>query len=142
MIPPELRARYRGYEMKDYEILMVEAFRKMGVVVGEWKFRVLLETPESLEIKEKYPELPIEHRMPWMLKIDAVVEGPDFVAVIEFEKWLHTRTLGKILTYSELYKRQYKPEKPIRKVVVAARDSKAIRNLLFLHGIEYYLVKI
>lgn len=57
------------------------------------------------------------------LRIDVVGHSDDFIDVIEVKPRLNQAALGQVLTYVDLYKKDYMPMLPVRGVIVAGEEN-------------------
>ena len=130
--------RLPHYKIKETEIL--NRFIKLGHLVGDYVFDFRL--PYELTEGEKL--LPVEEqRMLVSLKsmrIDAVVETPNEIWIVEVAKGLELSYTGKLLGYTLLYKKLFKPMKPIKMAVVAVKDNVMARWALEELGTKIWIV--
>jgi len=73
-------------------------------------------------------------------RIDAVDESESEIKLIEFTPRLSARTLGNLMSYSVLYKKQFTPSKPVRLVLIAGEDDKDLRVVADAHNISVMIV--
>ena len=128
------------YKEKEVEIL--KRFINLDLLPGDYVFDFRL--PYELTEPEKLlPES--EQRMMMALKsmrIDAVVERPEEIWILEVAKGLELSYTGKLLGYTNIYKELYHPGVPVKMGVVAIEDNTMARRALEQMGIKVWLVKI
>lgn len=73
-------------------------------------------------------------------RIDAVGFRSDSVVILEVKPDAGTIAIGQIETYTNLYKRDFNPNKPIVGGIVTDRELPDMAYLTDLKGIEYYIV--
>jgi len=74
------------------------------------------------------------------MRIDAVVETPNEIWILEVANNLQLSYTGKLIGYADLYKRIYQPTKPVKMGVVALEDSPLAREALERMGIKIWIV--
>ena len=73
-------------------------------------------------------------------RIDVVMETVDEVWIIEVKPRAGMSALGQLLTYSELYEREFSPDKDLHLAVVCERLEQDAEDLLTLHGVDIFVV--
>ena len=73
-------------------------------------------------------------------RIDVVGHRKDRVEIIEVKPEASTVAIGQIEVYLALYKRDKRPEKPVRGVIVTDRELPDMRYLTNLLGFDYYVI--
>jgi len=125
---------------KKNEVQTIKRFVQLGYLPGDYSFDVRL--PYELTERENVLSEP-EQRMMMALKsmrIDAVVETPAEIWIIEVCKGLELSYTGKLLGYTDLYKEIFKPTKPIRMGVVGIDENTMARRALENMGVTVWLV--
>lgn len=94
-------------------------------------------TPISEDLPENYA------RMQDILskyRIDCIGHRDSSLEIIEVKPEASTVALGQVVTYIELYKRDFKPTLPVIGVIVTDRELPDIRHLTEQLGFGYYIV--
>jgi hypothetical protein len=73
-------------------------------------------------------------------RIDCVGILPSSIDIIEVKPNASLSAIGQLLSYVELYKRDFLPSSPVRGVIVTDRELPDIRHLTEVHGFGYYVV--
>lgn len=73
-------------------------------------------------------------------RIDCLGHKPSQLEIIEVKPEASTVAIGQVVTYIELYKRDFSPSLPIKGVIVTDRELPDIRHLTEKLGIDYYVV--
>ena len=73
-------------------------------------------------------------------RIDAIGYADDAIDVIEVKPRLNQASVGQILTYTELFLREFKPKLPVTPVIVAGEGNENIVPIAQMYDIEVYLV--
>lgn len=127
---------------KTREVQTIKKFVMSDILPGIYSFDVRL--PYELTVKEKLLA-PEEQRMMLALKsmrIDAIVETPDELWVLEVTRGLELSYTGKLLGYAHLYRKLFKPTKEIKMGIVALEDNPLARSALEDMGVKIWFVKI
>jgi len=125
---------------KPEEIALAHDFIRSGLIKGEVRAGIPLETERSRRVLELNPAAGFWDRYPWMLKVDLVVETPAEVWIVELSSRIQMVTVGQILTYAGLYEEQYRPGKPIRLAVVARRGAPEVQAVLERQGVAVFIM--
>jgi len=73
-------------------------------------------------------------------RIDMVVHWPEEIWIVEIKQKVRASAIGQLKLYELWYRRQFRPTKPIRLVLVAEIDDPMVLPLLKKEGIKKILV--
>ena len=73
-------------------------------------------------------------------RIDVVAYRSSSIEIIEVKPEASTVAIGQVVTYVELYKRDFSPRPPVRGVIITDHELPDIRYLTERLGFEYYIV--
>ncbi len=73
-------------------------------------------------------------------RIDVVGFKPGLIEIIEVKPEASTVAIGQVMSYVELYKRDFKPTLPVIGAIVTDRFIPDINYLTKLNNINYYIV--
>jgi len=73
-------------------------------------------------------------------RIDVVGYDSSFIYIIEVKPEASTVAIGQIVSYLNLYERDFSPTLPLRGVIVTDRELPDIRYLTSEYNIDYYVV--
>ena len=73
-------------------------------------------------------------------RIDAVGFRSGGIDIIEVKPDAGTIAVGQIVTYTQLYERDYTPTLPVRGVIVTDRELPDMKYLTDLHSFGYYII--
>lgn len=138
LFPPDYRGKYP--HMFPNDIAIWEGFLdKYGKLYKGFYYDVVcgkeIKMPEHLEIPYQKDAWVLSQ-----LRIDAVGEKGDFIDIIEVKPRGNMASLGQLLTYKEHYIEEYRPQMPVRMVLVAAEIDQNIITLTEKYGIVYIIV--
>jgi len=125
---------------KELEIVTIRIFIDGNYLPGKYTFNKHI--PYQPNEKEKLLT-DQELRMIIALKsmrIDLIVETIENVWVMEVAKNLKLSYTGKLLGYTHLYNRMFKPKKPLRMGVIAREEDVLSREALEAQGIKIWIV--
>jgi len=128
------------YWLGPHERLTAERFIKAGFLKGKYQFGVLLWTPEARRVAAKGGKFYEGQAKLLMWKIDMVCETEDEIWVIQVTDIIRDSAISRVLKYKMEYERQYKPTKPVKMGLVAARDNVAFHEMLRQLGIKWWIV--
>ena len=74
------------------------------------------------------------------LRIDCVGFRASSIDIIEVKPNASISAIGQLMSYVELYKRDFQPSAPVRGVLVTDRELPDIKHLTEAHGFGYYIV--
>jgi len=133
-----VRREFEG--MKPLEKRIFERFLLGGYLKGEYRYNVKLYVPLPPEA-EKLSEPEREFwREKIAKRIDAICETDTSIYIIEVTPRLSPRSIGEILMYEDLYKKQYLPTKLLQKIIVVEQDDPALHDLLKKNDIGLFVV--
>jgi len=109
---PFIRPDYRGLNSAEDDLLRVYLRSRDDEIRG-------LQTQVRVGPGELLPESrPDEFRRSWQqsskFKIDAVVERPSVVELVELKDFIRTPHIGQLLSYRYWYELEFDPDKPIQ----------------------------
>ena len=73
-------------------------------------------------------------------RVDAVAETPEAIWIFEVKPRIGMSTLGQLLSYYELYVKEFTTTKPVRLGAVGERKEPDIDDIFYLHAITIFLV--
>ena len=73
-------------------------------------------------------------------RIDAIGHKSERLEIIEVKPEASTVAIGQIITYVELYNRDFQPSTPLMGVIITDREVGDMRYLTAKYGIDYYIV--
>jgi len=138
---PILADRITFRHFRRMELLIGREFIRRAIIPGEYYFDVYLFTEEALDWMRRMPEELWRAAVPYAHRIDAVCFRPEEVALIEFKPRLKYSAIGQLLGYRDWFRRQYKPDKPLRLVTVCLYDRPELHETCAKEGIEVILLK-
>jgi hypothetical protein len=114
---PYIRQDYQGLNSAEDDLLRTYLLARDAEIRG-------LTTQVRVGPGELLPEAqPDEFRRSWResskLKIDAVIERPSVVELVELKDFIRTSHLGQVLSYRYWYELEYEPGKPLQLWVTA-----------------------
>lgn len=127
---------------KEIEVETLKKFVDLNFLPGDYSFDVRIPyelTEEEKKLAEEEKRMIINLKS---MRIDAVVETADEVWILEVAKNIKLSYTGKLEGYAFLYKKIYKPTKPVKKGVVALVDSKMAREALEHMDTKIWIVKL
>lgn len=120
---------------KPEELELAREFIRRAILEGYFYFDVYLTTAAAEKLLEEVPEIKIPLAVPWMLRIDAVCWTTGVVWLIEFKERIRTSGIGQLISYKDLFEKQYKPQRPINLMYVAKYDAPELHPLMDKLGI-------
>jgi len=106
------KARFRHYKPEEREI--GRRFVRKALIEGMYYFDVYLMTRRAEEVIKRVGLERATMAVPFLYRIDCVIETPAYIYIVEIKQRLRPSGLGELLIYSEMYKEQYEPTKPIK----------------------------
>jgi hypothetical protein len=73
-------------------------------------------------------------------RIDVVIETPANIYVCEVKDRLRPSAIGQALTYSLLYQKIHKPNKPVIPAIITAMDDPDTHSVCDKYGIKIWVV--
>ena len=73
-------------------------------------------------------------------RVDAVGETADDIWIFEVKPRISMSALGQLVTYFELYQREYRPVKPVMLAAIGEREAPDIRGSFDLYAVNIILV--
>jgi len=128
------------YWMGRLERQIMQRFLDLKLLEGEYRFGVLLDTPNSRRIAARGGKFYLGEAKLAMFKIDAVVETPAAIWILQVSDMPRDSAISKLLKYRLAYKEQYKPTKMIRLGLIAAVDRPEYHPLMLDLGIRWWIV--
>ncbi len=138
LFPPEWRGKYT--HMFPYDVEVWERFLdKYGSLYNGFYYDVMCgeESERFPHWEENYIK---DATTLSRLRIDAVGDKNDAVDIIEIKPRGNMASMGQLLTYKEHYVSEYKPEKPVRMVLVCGTIDPNIIPILEKNGVNYIVV--
>lgn len=134
---PFVRQDYRGLKASEDDLLRTYLTQAEVDVVG-------LETNVSVGPGETLPEAqPESFRRAWResskFKIDAVVETPGSIEIVELKDFIRTAHLGQMLSYRYWFTVERNPNKPVELVVTAPDVNPGAVQPSRFHGLRLHL---
>lgn len=117
------------------ELLIAREFIRRAYIEGTYYFDVYLMTAEAEKFIEKHGEEFWRLAIPFMHRIDAVCFTPDVIYLIEFKLRVKYSGIGQLLGYRDWFVRQYKPDRPVKMVLVAVYEIEELEETLRKHDI-------
>jgi hypothetical protein len=125
---------------KPTERAILERYIANGAPQGEWTIDYRLPILE----KDVPAELQGAERDMWIAlhqkRIDALVEQPSRVFIIEVKERVTSTAVGQLLVYSHLYREQTFDARPIELVLVAGEDDAITHAAIEAQGINVIVV--
>jgi len=75
-------------------------------------------------------------------RIDAVVETDEEIILVEIKDVVRKSAIGQLLHYKRRFEEEYKPDKPIKLMIVAGEDDPEVRKTAEEEGIEVVVLGI
>ena len=73
-------------------------------------------------------------------RVDAIAESPDTIWIFEVKPRVGMSTLGQLLSYYELYIKEYPTDKAVLLGAIGERKEPDIDDIFYLHAINIFLV--
>ena len=73
-------------------------------------------------------------------RVDAVAESPDTIWIFEVKPRIGMSCLGQLLSYYELYTKEYPTDKFVMLGAIGERKEPDIDDIFYLHAINIFLV--
>jgi hypothetical protein len=126
--------------LKKDEIAIVKRFKQTVFLPGEYVYDIHLDVP--------VPEVPMwwtkKDRANWedlvAKRIDLTIKQPDKHWIIEVTPKLNRTAIGGVLSYRDLYKKQFKPGVPVAVGIVCEVDDLAYHATLKNNNIKLWVV--
>jgi len=144
VVTPETAARVaeeaRFRHFKPEELAVGKRFVKACLIEGFYYFDVYLLTPKARAMLEGLPREQWGVVVPWLPRIDIVIDRPGEVWIIEVKERLRRAGIGELIDYRVHYQEFWKPGKPIHLGYAAAIDDPDLHPTLKEHGITWWIV--
>jgi len=109
---PFIRPDYRGLNDAEDDLLRTFLRRREEEILG---LRTQIRVGPGEILPDSQPD---QFRQAWQqsskFKIDAVVERPTVIDIVELKDFIRTSHLGQILSYRYWYELEQEPDKPLR----------------------------
>lgn len=133
-----VRAEYKHLKPDEKEI--ARRFVEGGYLTGEYQYDVILESPDIV-FPPTWTKKDFEHWGALRAKrIDLVVNSTKEIWIIEITPKLSKTAIGGVLTYKQMYDKQFKFEKPSRCGIVVEVDDLAYHPTLEQFRITLWVV--
>jgi len=133
-----VREEYK--HMKPDEKTIAERFVKANYLPGKYTYDVMLESPDVM-FPAHWTKKDMEHWSGLRAKrIDAVVETDENIWILEVTPKLSKAAIGGVITYREMYRRQFNPTKKILVGIVVEVDDLAYHDTLDRMDITLWVV--
>lgn len=126
--------------LKKDEKAIAKRFRAHHYFPGEWVYDVHLDVPIpklpawwTKHDREVYGDLRAK-------RIDLLIKGPDDIWIMEITPKLSKPAVGGCLVYRDLYKKQFKPNLPVRVGIIVEVDDPAYHKTCKDLGISWWVV--
>jgi len=133
------RIKYRHYKPEELEL--AKDFIRKPYIVGTYYFDYYLMTYRAQQILEREDPQSLTALIPWMQRIDALLLKGKSVYLIEFKNRLVSQGIGELLTYRDLYIRQYESNKEVKMLYVVRHDDPTFHSTLEAQNISLIVVK-
>jgi hypothetical protein len=134
MVKPEYK------HLKADEKAIAKRFVESGVLPGEYVYDLALESPDVV-FPAHWTKQDFEHWSGLRAKrIDIVVHAPAAEWILEVTPKLSKAAIGGVITYRELYMRQFKPVFPVHLGIVVEVDDLAYHETCRRYGITLWVV--
>ena len=126
--------------MKPDEKIIAERFVKRGLLLGNYTYDVMLQSPD-VKFPAHWTKSDWEHWSGLRAKrIDIVVETAIEIWILEVTPKLSKASVGGVLVYRNMYVDQFKPAKKVRVGIVVEVDDFAYHGILNEHEIALWVV--
>jgi hypothetical protein len=133
-----VRQEYK--HLKPDEKAIAERFVAAGLLPGIYEYDVALESPDVM-FPASWTKKDFEHWSGLRAKrIDLVVHGETAEWVIEITPKLSKTAIGGVVTYREMYMKQFHPGKPTNVGIVVEVDDLAYHDTMNRYGITLWVV--
>ena len=133
-----VRAEFK--HLKEDEKEIAERWVSHMFLQGERVWDVHLDAPD-LKIPAYYTKRDVEAmKSLWAKKIDLVVKAKDAHWIVEFTPKLSKAVVGGVLSYRDMYIKQFNPTVPVKMAVVCEVDDIAYHDTLANHNIKLWVV--
>lgn len=135
---PEWRKPFRHLKKDEKEI--AERFLAHYSLGGINYWDVHLDSPD-LHFPDHWTKREIEHWKTLRAKrIDLLIVRKEDIWIFEITPKVSKAAVGGVLSYRDMFKRQYKPHKPVKVGIVVAVDDPAYHNIIDIYNIKLYVV--
>jgi len=126
--------------LKPDEKEIAKRFVEIGYLPGVYEYDVKLETPDVV-FPAHWTKKDLEHWSALRAKrIDIVVHAEAAVWILEVTPKLSKAAIGGVVTYREMYLKQFKPLHPVHLGIVVEVDDLAYHATLNKYGIRLWVV--
>jgi hypothetical protein len=126
--------------MKPDEKLIAERFYNLGLLPGDYEYDVALESPDVV-FPASWTKKDFEHWSALRAKrIDIVVKTATAVWILEVTPKLSKAAIGGVVTYREMYMKQFNPPTPTNVGIVVEVDDLAYHDTMNRYGIKLWVV--
>ena len=130
--------KFRHYKREEREI--AEDFIKQVRIVGRYFFDFYLMTNAARRIiRDKAPPM-LKDAVPWMMRVDMVIFKGRTIFLCEIKERLRPSGIGELLTYKNLWLRQYGFGKAVELVYICRIDDPTLHSSLEDHSISLHVV--
>jgi len=136
MVESQLDVKFPHYKPEEIEVM--RRFLALNRLEGIYTFWVVLDTPQSVELRRKHASEPTIWM--WQKQIDAICETEKEIWIIEVKERVRPSAVGQLLVYQDLYVKQYNPVKNVKKLLIARLDDPSIHDTLKRYKIRWELV--
>jgi len=126
--------------MKADEKIIAERFYNLGLLPGDYEYDVALESP-GVVFPAHWTKADFEHWSALRAKrIDIVVKTETAVWILEVTPKLSKAAIGGVVTYRDMYMKQFNPRAPTNVGIVVEVDDLAYHATLQKYGIKLWVV--
>jgi len=122
------------------ERVLAEKFRELNPLEGEFWPPVSLHTVHTEPYEYVTERFWMGQLLPKMWRIDDICETPTAIWLIEYTSRVRDSAISRLLKYSVEFRRQFKPEKPVKLMLVAHVDDPAYHEYLRQYGIDLMIL--
>ena len=139
-VSPGIPYRIPHYKREEYEIAIkwLTQYAPEGEIHFDWRLPVRY---VPTEVKGD-PKLEAAWLHLKQERIDAVVETEKEIILVEIKDVVRKSAIGQLIHYKRRFEEEYKPEKPIKLMIVAGEDDPEVRKTAEEEGIEVVVVGI
>lgn len=126
--------------LKADEKAIAERFYNLGLLPGDYEYDVQLQSPDVI-FPASWTKKDFEHWGALRAKrIDVVVHTKDAVWILEITPKLSKASIGGVVTYREMYMKEFNPGTPTNVGIVVEVDDLAYHATLDRYGIKLWVV--
>lgn len=126
--------------MREWEMTIMDRFLQKNTIEATFNYDVHVRINDKVPLYNATDAEKILWRQMTAFRIDAVMETPAHIYVIEVKDRLRPSAIGQALTYALLYEKKNKPTKPVTPAIVCGMDDPDTHDVCDKYGIKVWVV--